>query len=168
MNLYELTLSTYPKFEELGVVKGDFIKLKDIFLASMNGCSQSEKDRHMNSIQGEYESCGGCFHYENGKIISYDLRKINLVNFNIPAAYTDTSEYSLVFIFPEDVEEIQAFIDNEIKDLECVDNIRVALSSNPESVLLYEEARGNGCCGYMDKELVINNKTYLVGCNYGH
>jgi hypothetical protein len=20
----------------------------------------------------------------------------------------------------------------------------------------------------MDKELVINNKTYLVGCNYGH
>lgn len=168
MNLYTLKLSTYPKYEELGIVTGNFDKLKKIFILSMNGCSQSEKDRHINSINSEHESCGGSFKYENGTIISYNLFKIKLIKSEIPAAYTDESEYSLVFIFPEDVQEIQSFIDKEIIDLDCVDNIRVALKSSSDSVSLYEKASENGCCGYMDKELVIKDKTYLIGCNYGH
>lgn len=168
MNIYTLTLKTYPDYQELGEVSGEFEKIKEIFIHSMNGCSESEKARHLSAISGNFESSGGCFKYDNGTIISYDIRKINLKDVPIPSGYTRLSNYALVFIFPEDAEKIHKIIDSEIKDLDCVDNVRVALSSNEESVKMYEKARKDGCCGSFDKEFVINGKIYLIGCNYGH
>lgn len=166
--LFKLTLSTYPKFIELGNVTGNFEKIKEIFIHSMNGCSVTEKDRHLKSINEEYESCGGCLKYENGTLLSYSIEKIMEVKSEIPTAYTNLDEYQLVFIFPEDVASIQSIIDHEIEDLECVDNVRVALKSDSESVKRYEEAASRGCCGSFNKEFDINGKIYLIGCNYGH
>ena len=48
------------------------------------------------------------------------------------------------------------------------DNYRVALKDNLDEVKEYKRAQKKGCCGFFDEEYVINNKTYLIGFNYGH
>lgn len=51
---------------------------------------------------------------------------------------------------------------------EYVDNVRVARINDPESVRRYDEAFERGCCGSIDREIIINSVTYKYGCNFGH
>lgn len=53
-------------------------------------------------------------------------------------------------------------------DFECVDNCRIARKSDPKEMADYEEARSGGCCGFFDREILVNGEVYLIGCNYGH
>ncbi len=32
----------------------------------------------------------------------------------------------------------------------------------------YEESYKNGCCGYFDIMVIVNNRLAWIGCNYGH
>ena len=56
---------------------------------------------------------------------------------------------------------------------EFADNLRIAKASVPEEVKAYEEAYDNGCCGFYDTVVMVENadersEAYLLGFNYGH
>lgn len=48
------------------------------------------------------------------------------------------------------------------------DNFRMAEKGNIEQENIYNKNMKRGCCGSVDEEVVINNKVYLIGFNYGH
>lgn len=66
-------------------------------------------------------------------------------------------------------EWLAAYIEEQVKDEEYVDNIRWAVLGDPEQMDAYDEAVSEGCCGSFDGEVTApDGHTYLVGCNYGH
>lgn len=52
-------------------------------------------------------------------------------------------------------------------NFEFVDNLRISDGSVLDEVLYYV-AKVNGCCGEFDTTLIVHDKTYKVGFNYGH
>jgi hypothetical protein len=54
-------------------------------------------------------------------------------------------------------------IDKE--ELDCADNFRVQPAYN---IKAYKETQAKGCCGFMDTSIIVNQRKYLIGCNYGH
>lgn len=89
----------------------------------------------------------------------------------IAPAYTSSTKHSLLLTFPEDFRELDKILQNDFignEGLECVDNIRICVKGNAEGEKLYEEAFNSGCCGYIDKDYIIGDKTYRIGCNHGH
>lgn len=58
-----------------------------------------------------------------------------------------------------------------VKSAGCVDNYRVSrISETGDASQKYEEAKDNGCCGFIDKK-VTNRKTgneFIIGFNFGH
>jgi len=61
--------------------------------------------------------------------------------------------------------EYTYFNDNEY---DYADNLRIARAGNEEEVKEYVKDHNNGCCGYYDDVLVIENDVFLMGFNYGH
>jgi hypothetical protein len=59
-------------------------------------------------------------------------------------------------------------IDFITRDLECVDNIRVAYAGDSDSLLKYVDQMDRGCCGSYDVRADIAGRMGFVGCNYGH
>jgi len=64
--------------------------------------------------------------------------------------------------------EIRYILFGFFMNLECVDNVRIARTTNLASIGRYEVAKINGCCGYADREVYVNGELWKVGCNYGH
>lgn len=55
------------------------------------------------------------------------------------------------------------------QEYDYVDNVRRATKGNFEEEAVYEKKRSNGCCGFVDVELVCSDGTILLyGFNYGH
>lgn len=54
------------------------------------------------------------------------------------------------------------------KDLDCVDNIRVALAGDRMEMNHYRWRKSQGCCGSVDREVFVNGQRFAIGCNYGH
>jgi len=64
---------------------------------------------------------------------------------------------------------LKNYIELEMEDEDCVDNYRWAELGNPKQAEVYVKARRNGCCGSWDRVVVApDDKTYAVGCNFGH
>lgn len=53
-------------------------------------------------------------------------------------------------------------------DLDCVDNRRVAEVGNKKHMSQYRYQQRNGCCGSTDTTVVVEGRTFAIGCNYGH
>jgi hypothetical protein len=49
-----------------------------------------------------------------------------------------------------------------------IDRMRVAEQLDLIQVEKYKETKMLGCCGFYDKRIEANGKTYLFGFNYGH
>lgn len=77
-------------------------------------------------------------------------------------------------IFGEDADGLKKVISQMEDDLDdgCMDNFRIAIVGDEEAEKAYEEAyeeaKGNGCCGYEDRIVDVNGRSYKIGCNYGH
>lgn len=48
------------------------------------------------------------------------------------------------------------------------DNIRFAFCDDPTAMEEYDEAKRNGCCGFFDKDIFVDGREAVIGCNYGH
>lgn len=57
---------------------------------------------------------------------------------------------------------------NDIAELDFADNFRFAFRDQAAEVDEYEEARSDGCCGFVDMEVEVDGRVYWMGCNYGH
>ena len=55
----------------------------------------------------------------------------------------------------------------EIND-SCIDNERFAYIDNSNDIKEYNLKIKNGCCGFFDKEILVDGKPAMIGCNYGH
>jgi len=56
----------------------------------------------------------------------------------------------------------------EEQELEYADNYRVACINDSDMMDEFLESEENGCCGAYKAEVIINNETWIIGCNYGH
>lgn len=64
-------------------------------------------------------------------------------------------------------QEAKDWIQEDAND-PCVDNVRFAFLDDLEAVAEYNDQQLSGCCGSLDKEVFIDGRKALVGCNYGH
>lgn len=55
-----------------------------------------------------------------------------------------------------------------VKGLDCVDNTRFADYHDKWETKAYRRAKHHGCCSSIDKLLFIGDRTFRLGCNYGH
>lgn len=53
-------------------------------------------------------------------------------------------------------------------NFECADNFRYYKQGNKLQEYFYNNSLKNGCCGFYDKNIVLNNINYKIGFNYGH
>lgn len=51
---------------------------------------------------------------------------------------------------------------------DCIDNDRFAFQDDEEAMNIYENIRSNGCCGFFDEEIMVDNRLATIGCNFGH
>jgi hypothetical protein len=51
---------------------------------------------------------------------------------------------------------------------EYADNFRAAPVNNPEKWAIYKSAFNDGCCGFYDDSIIIDNIQWDIGFNYGH
>lgn len=51
---------------------------------------------------------------------------------------------------------------------ECVDNFRFAFVDDPLGMALYLAKQQDGCCGFFDREILVEGRKAHIGCNYGH
>lgn len=80
-----------------------------------------------------------------------------LDDYNIPARYgADVAN------------QLSRHISEMTKDLDCVDNIRVALAGDRMEMNHYRWRKSQGCCGSVDREVFVNGQRFAIGCNYGH
>lgn len=49
-----------------------------------------------------------------------------------------------------------------------LDNIRYYYTDNNQNSKDYEEKFEKGCCAFFDKEVIINGRVCVIGCNFGH
>jgi len=64
-------------------------------------------------------------------------------------------------------EEI-SFINSNIGTEYGQDNYRVGVEGDENSMNAYYYFKSQGCCGFDDKTITFNNKTFHIGYNYGH
>lgn len=50
----------------------------------------------------------------------------------------------------------------------CVDNVRFAYADDADAVAEYDAATDAGCCGSFHAEVIVDEKTAYIGCNFGH
>lgn len=70
----------------------------------------------------------------------------------------------------EAIRRLGAIIQSSEEDgpMEYVDNHRVALLSSTEDNAAYNKQKDQGCCGSMDRIIIVDGVNWRVGCNYGH
>lgn len=56
----------------------------------------------------------------------------------------------------------------EFVDDGCIDNYRIAELGNAHEEKIYDLDREDGCCGNFDTVVLIGEKQFKIGCNYGH
>lgn len=59
-------------------------------------------------------------------------------------------------------------IDGQMSNYEFPDNFRFYEVGNKSQIKVFEIAKSNGCCGFFEKSYQYENKTYVLGFNYGH
>lgn len=68
---------------------------------------------------------------------------------------------------PEVLDRLREMQDEVRND--CVDNERIALSTDADAVQAYDTARAYGCCGSWDVEFLDKQgRKWYIGLNYGH
>ena len=55
-----------------------------------------------------------------------------------------------------------------VKDEENIDNYRFAFQEDSATMMHYAQMRADGCCGFFDEEIIVNNQQATIGCNFGH
>lgn len=53
-------------------------------------------------------------------------------------------------------------------DDDFIDNNRLAYLDDAEGMAMFEKQELDGCCGSFSAEVVIDGRSALIGCNYGH
>lgn len=173
MKLYKLEISIWRKEGVIDTTYGpkEFIlkKLRHLWKNSENK-EHKEKSIPKFFEQTEPLNLGFCiiFDEKEGNVLSINIEEIIVNDFPILKAYTNQTNHSLITIFPEDYIALQKIVEEELRDLDCADNIRICVKGDEQGELLYEWAYNSGCCGVFEKEVVVGNKTYKIGCNYGH
>lgn len=65
-------------------------------------------------------------------------------------------------------DKINLFIEENQKHIDYYsDNFRIAIKDS-ETNAIYDYRRSKGCCGFVDEEIVLKDKTILIGFNFGH
>lgn len=65
------------------------------------------------------------------------------------------------------VEAAYVWLDDTIDD-PCIDNYRFAFKDDAAAMARYEDRKSEGCCGFADRDVIVDGREALVGCNYGH
>jgi hypothetical protein len=53
-------------------------------------------------------------------------------------------------------------------DYECADSLRAAWVGDAATEAWYADIRDGGCCGFVDREVLVEGVPFLVGFNHGH
>lgn len=60
------------------------------------------------------------------------------------------------------------FVNGSNENYYYIDNIRIARVDSKEQMASYTRLVSEGCCGYFDEIVNVDNVRYKVGFNYGH
>jgi hypothetical protein len=63
---------------------------------------------------------------------------------------------------------LRAEIEAMTRDLDFVDNLRVARLDDPKEKSHYRWQKRGGCCGSENRQITVLGRRFLIGCNYGH
>lgn len=64
-------------------------------------------------------------------------------------------------------EEAFVWVDDTVED-DCIDNYRFAFKDDKVALDRYEDQKNDGCCGFFDRDVMVDGRPAMVGCNYGH
>lgn len=70
----------------------------------------------------------------------------------------------LIFETKEDAFD---WMEQEVDD-SCIDNHRFAYLDEENDMITYDNIQSTGCCGFFDMEVIVDGKSAMIGCNYGH
>lgn len=62
--------------------------------------------------------------------------------------------------------KLESLLDDASDGLDCVDNYRYALKSSRRDMKRFR--RDHGCCGSHTETVIVENREYVIGFNYGH
>lgn len=57
---------------------------------------------------------------------------------------------------------------HKVVDDGCIDNDRFYFYGDKLAEAYFEECAEHGCCGSMEKDVIIAGRAARIGCNYGH
>lgn len=112
--------------------------------------------------------------------IKFFLKHLSKIQWDdIPEKYRPRLENMAVNEDPHEIYMLQSniidsypkvleYIENLNGDYEFRDNFRVICDGDPFETIMYSYFLSQGCCGYYDKVVDIDGKTYKIGFNYGH
>jgi hypothetical protein len=70
--------------------------------------------------------------------------------------------------YPDENIQLKLLLDDASKDMQCVDNFRIAALDNRKDMKRYRKMEKRGCCGSFDQEVTVNGRKFMIGFNYGH
>ena len=62
----------------------------------------------------------------------------------------------------------QAYVARLTGFCDYMDNVRFAYTDDVDAMKEYKRRQNDGCCGFVDIDIVIAGKPAKIGCNYGH
>ena len=67
-------------------------------------------------------------------------------------------------------EEAYEWLNNKMDadEEECVDNIRFSFLDDEAGMQAYTAAQEDGCCGFLDVDILVECRPATIGCNFGH
>lgn len=63
---------------------------------------------------------------------------------------------------------IRKYLMEELKGVMHYSNIRVARFDSPSQTRRYKRTKRMGCCGFVDRIVMLDGVKYRIGWNYGH
>lgn len=67
-----------------------------------------------------------------------------------------------------DMKAAWALFTEKLGDVEYDDNYRSGFVDDPAQMAVYDRAVRQGCCGSFDMSVMIDEREFVMGCNYGH
>lgn len=67
----------------------------------------------------------------------------------------------------ETLDDAQEWLVDTVDD-PCIDNFRFAYLDDEKQIDAYAQIKEGGCCGFFDKDVIVDKRLAQIGCNYGH